>query len=84
MSISVYFCKKATFLKPVDNPVQKFCSEQAVEDILTTYTQENKSASVFLALGSVAICKQSLHGLATISFIQYSRLSDKLDCDFLH
>ena len=26
----------------------KFCSEQAVEDILTTYTQENKSASVFL------------------------------------
>ena len=48
MSISVYFCKKATIVKPVDNPVQKFCSEQAVEDILTTYTQENKSASVFL------------------------------------
>ena len=26
----------------------KFATEQAVEDILTTYTQENKSASVFL------------------------------------
>ena len=26
----------------------KFCSEQEVEDILTIYTQENKSASVFL------------------------------------
>lgn len=35
-------------IEPNDNPVQKFCSEQAVEDILTTYTQENKSASVFL------------------------------------
>ena len=26
----------------------KFCSEPEVEDILTIYTQENKSASVFL------------------------------------
>ena len=26
----------------------KFCTEPEVEDILTIYTQENKSASVFL------------------------------------